>query len=45
MVFADLWAAHRRTQQIIKDREDKGLPTEQDEDMIEDPFVETLDDD
>jgi FtsZ-interacting cell division protein ZipA len=45
MVFADLWAAHRRTKQIFKDREEKGLPTEHDEDTIEDPFLETLDDD
>jgi hypothetical protein len=43
MVFADLWAAHRRTQQIIKDREEKGLPSEHEEDMMEDPFEETLD--
>ena len=45
MVFADLWAAHRRTKQIIKNREEKGLPTERDEDLIEDPFEETLNDD
>ncbi len=42
MLFADLWAAHRRTKQIIKSREEQGLPTERDEDMIEDPFEETL---
>ena len=43
MVFADLWAAHRRTQQIIKDREEKGLPDESEEALMEDPFEETLD--
>ena len=42
MVFADLWAAHRRTKQIIMAREEKGLPAEKDEDLIEDPFEETL---
>ncbi len=45
MVFGDLWAAHRRTKQIIKSREEKGLPSERDEDIIEDPFEETLDGD
>jgi hypothetical protein len=45
MVFADLWAAHRRTKDIIKAREEKGLPTEEDEDLFEDPFEETLDGD
>ena len=45
MVFADLWAAHRRTKSIIKEREEKGLPSERDEDLVEDPFTETLDDD
>jgi len=42
MVFADLWVAHRRTKQMIKDRELKGLPTEDDDDLIEDPFEETI---
>jgi small-conductance mechanosensitive channel len=42
MVFADLWAAHRRTKIIIEAREEKGLPSELDEDQIEDPFEETL---
>ena len=43
MVFADLWAAHRRTRSIIKAREERGFPSEQDEDIVEDPFMETLD--
>ncbi len=42
MIFADLWAAHRRTKQIIEAREEKGLPSERDEDLKEDPFEETL---
>ena len=45
MVFADLWAAHRRTKDIIKAREERGLSSKRDEDLTEDPFVETLDDD
>lgn len=44
MVFADLWASHRRTKQIIHDREERGLQTEEDEDLEEDPFEETLGD-
>ncbi|TET11661.1 MAG: hypothetical protein E3J86_02345 [Candidatus Thorarchaeota archaeon] len=44
MVFADLWAAHRRTQQMIKDREERGLVTEEDEDLDEDPFEEVIGD-
>lgn len=44
MVFADLWAAHRRTKQIIQEREERGLQTEEDEDLEEDPFEETLGD-
>ncbi len=44
MVFADLWAAHRRTQQMIKDREERGLMTEEDEDLDEDPFEEVIGD-
>jgi len=44
MVFADLWAAHRRTQQMIKDREERGLKTEEDEDLDEDPFEEVIGD-
>jgi hypothetical protein len=44
MVFADLWAAHRRTRQIIKDREERGLKAGQDEDLDEDPFEEALGD-
>ncbi len=41
MVFADLWASHKRTKQIIKEREEQGLITEDDEDLVEDPFEET----
>ena len=44
MVFADLWVAHRRTKQIIKDREERGLETEEDEDLVEDPFEEAYGD-
>jgi len=44
MVFADLWASHRRTKQIISDREERGLQPEEDEDLEEDPFEETLGD-
>lgn len=44
VVFADLWAAHRRTRQIIKDREERGLRTEEDEDLDEDPFEEAIGD-
>ncbi len=43
MIFADLWSAHRRTRQMIKAREEKGLPSEQEEALIEDPFEETYD--
>ena len=44
MVFADLWVSHRRTKQIIDDRELQGLTTKDDEDLIEDPFEETFGD-
>ncbi|MHA2359121.1 MAG: hypothetical protein ACXAB5_02520 [Candidatus Thorarchaeota archaeon] len=40
MFFADLWTSHRRTKQIIREREEKGLQTEKDEDLEEDPFEE-----
>ena len=45
-VYADLWAAHRRTQQIIKDREKRQEALAEEEDKppdIEDPFEETYD--
>jgi len=47
-VYADLWAAHRRTQQMIKDRNDRfaeenELPDIEDP-VAEDPFEETYDD-
>lgn len=39
MVFADLWASHRRTQQIIKERQERGLETSEETlEEIEDPF-------
>jgi len=38
MVFADLWAASRRTKDIIKAREARGI----EEPIDEDPFVDTL---
>ena len=44
VVFADLWAAHRRTKQIIRDREARGQETSDDEDLEKDPFEETLGD-
>ena len=44
MVFADLWTSHRRTKQIIREREERGLQTEEDVDLEEDPFEEALGD-
>lgn len=49
-VYADLWAAHRRTQQMIKDRDERFAEQEQkeidiEEPIIEDPFEETYDED
>lgn len=44
MVFADLWTSHRRTKQIIREREEKGLQSEKDEDLEEDPFEEAFGD-
>ena len=41
MVFADLWTSHRRTKQMIKTREEQGFGTEDDEDLMKDPFEET----
>ncbi len=46
MVYADLWAAHRRTQQLIKDRDERFSEDEEtniEESVIEDPFEETYD--
>ncbi len=40
-VYADLWAAHRRTQQMIKDRNERFAEDEVAD--IEDPFEETYD--
>jgi len=45
MVFADLWVAHKRTKDIIKAREERGLSSKRDEDLVEDPFMEALDED
>ena len=47
-VYADLWAAHRRTQQMIKERKERvaedGVSDDDDEEpVIEDPFEETYD--
>jgi len=45
-VYADLWAAHRRTQQMIKERDERFAEQEVpdiDEPVIEDPFEETYD--
>ncbi len=46
VVFADLWAASRRTKEIIKAREERmrEKPSEVPGDSIEDPFVDTLTD-
>ena len=45
-IFADLWAAHRRTMQMIKDRDERFTEEDVpdiDEPEIEDPFEETYD--
>jgi membrane associated rhomboid family serine protease len=45
-VYADLWASHRRTQKMIKDRQKEGFKTPEediDKPIIEDPFEETYD--
>ena len=44
MVFADLWAASRRTKDIIKAREARGVP-DTGGPIEEDPFVDTLEED
>lgn len=47
VVYADLWAAHRRTQQMIKDRDERFAENDVpdvEEPVIEDPFEETYDD-
>lgn len=47
-VYADLWAAHRRTQQMIKDRDERFAEADElpdiDDPVTEDPFEETYDD-
>ena len=47
-VYADLWAAHRRTQQMIKDRDERFADAEElpdiDNPVSEDPFEETYED-
>jgi len=43
-VYADLWASHRRTQQMIKERQEEGRATPDvaaDIPPTEDPFEET----
>jgi len=45
-VYADLWASHRRTQQMIRERQKEGHPVPKEEiesPIIEDPFEETYD--
>ncbi len=45
-VYADLWAAHRRTKQMMKERDERFAEDEisdLDEPDIEDPFEETYD--
>ncbi len=42
MVFADLWAAHRRTRDIIKAREERGIKDEEELDADYDPFVDEI---
>jgi len=44
VVFADLWAAHRRTRKIIRDREARGEETTDEVDIGEDPFEEAVGD-
>ncbi|MHA1908407.1 MAG: hypothetical protein ACW98Y_13995 [Candidatus Thorarchaeota archaeon] len=48
MVFADLWAASRRTKDIIKSRDERMKQEEKDEADVKadesDPFLDTLDD-
>jgi hypothetical protein len=44
MVFADLWAASRRTKEIIKAREARGIKVTE-EPLEKDPFVDTLEED
>lgn len=47
MVYADLWAAHRRTEQMIKERNERFAEDEVsdvEEPDIEDPFEETYGD-
>ena len=47
IVYADLWAAHRRTQQMIKDRDERFAENDVpdvEEPVIENPFEETYDD-
>ena len=43
MVYADLYAASRRTKDIIKAREERGQEIT-DEPIQDDPFLDTLDD-
>jgi hypothetical protein len=42
MVYADLWAAHRRTRSIIKAREERGVADEEELDDDYDPFVDEI---
>jgi len=45
-VYADLWAAHRRTMQMMKERDERFAEDELsdlEEPVIEDPFEETYD--
>lgn len=40
-VYADLWAAHRRTKQMMKERDERFAEDEVSD--VEDPFEETYD--
>jgi hypothetical protein len=42
MVYADLWAAHRRTRDIIKAREARGIQDEEEMDADYDPFIDEI---
>ena len=42
MVYADLWAAHRRTSSIIKAREERGIADEEELGDEYDPFVDEI---
>ena len=42
MVYADLWAAHRRTRSIIKAREVRGIKGDEELEDEYDPFIDEI---